>query len=721
MSNIITLPHDAPPSPVHIPDLRQELRIEPSAPLATGAPAWTLFDPVRHLFFQLGKIEHIIFTLWAGRRIEDMGASLAAQGLDPQQVDNAFARVVDFSLHNQLTVTQMGDSVATFTSQRAAQKKEWWRWMVDNYLFFRIPVVRPAAFLERTLPRVAPLYSRQAFWIFAALAMIGFYLVSRQWDQFLVSFNYFFSWQGAFAYLIGLSVVKIIHELGHAYTATKYGARVASMGVSFLVMMPVLYTDTSAAWRLRSRQQRLAIDCAGVGAELMVATVATLLWAFLPEGVTRSIFFVLATSSWIMSLTVNLSPFMRYDGYYILADMLAVPNLQQRAFALGKWRMRELLFGLDEPPPEELPVRLRRLLIVYAWATSIYRLMLFIGIALLVYHMFFKLIGIILFAVEIAVFVARPFWMELREWFRRRDNILGSNRGRLVAFSLFALVLLACLPLDRHISAPAILTPMDAQQVVAGDASIIVRVAVVNGQNVKAGDIIAELEAPDIDAYSKQRGARAAGLEAQLSGAVASNHDDLSNRMVIERELAAERDAIAGANRRRARLVLRAPVDGIVADIDPAIQAGRWLSGSEPIARVIKPGVYDVQAYIEEGDNFRLLQGSFGRFVPDDVMRGSRPVKLVERANSAIQFLDQPMLASTNGGGVAINIDSEKRLKPRDVLYRARFLAAVDTKTDTSIIQPQTGRVVINVAATSWLGNMARNVMRIIRRESSLS
>ncbi len=714
----------APPAAPSIPDLRQELRIEPGAPLVTGAPSWTLFDPIRHIFFQIGKIEQIVFARWASGSFAGVVDDLRREGLDAQEADAAVGQVLEFSITNQLTLAPMQNTVGTFTAQRAAQKKAVWKWMLDNYLFFRLPLVKPGAFLERTLPIVAPLWSPKALWFFAGLAILGLYLVSRQWDTFLSSFQYFFSWNGLFAYALGMSAVKVIHELGHAYTATRFGCRVPTMGVSFLVMFPVLYTDTTGAWRLRSRRQRLAIDCAGVTAELMVATLSTLIWVILPDGALRSVFFVLATSSWVLSLAVNLNPFMRFDGYYVLSDLLAVPNLQSRAFALGRWRMRELLFGLGNEPPEQVPVNMRRLMTVYAWFTWVYRLILFVGIALLVYFMFFKLLGIILFLVEIGVFVLRPLVAEFKIWSERRNEIMASNRGKLLAGSVMVGLLLAVLPLDRHIDAPAILSPMDASAIVAGDPARIERLLVTNGQSVKAGDIIAELSAPEVNAVLDQNKLRIAQLQSQLAR-IAAGGLDLTNRAVLERELAAEQSAAGGARKRQNRLVLRSPSDGVVVDLGSDMHVGRWLNGAEEITRIVTPGRNDIRAFVAEDDFWRLMPGAKAKFVPDDLSFASRQAKLVERSTAALQFLDEALLASTSGGPVAVTEDAQKRLKPRKALYRARFLAALenpDGKPESSgIIQPQKGRLVIEAAGTSIAMQFFRTLTQTVRRESSLN
>src|SRR5690606_11708462 len=124
------------------------------------------------------------------------------------------------------------------------------------------------------------------------------------------------SLEGFLLYGLTLVLVKSAHELGHALVSQRLGCRVASMGVAFLVMFPVLYTDTTDAWKLQSRRDRLRIVTAGVRTELYLALIATFLWGVLPDGSLRSAAFFIATTSWVTSVLVNISPFMRFDGYY---------------------------------------------------------------------------------------------------------------------------------------------------------------------------------------------------------------------------------------------------------------------------------------------------------------------------------------------------------------------------------------------------------------------
>ena len=699
-----------------LPGLRQELRIERGEPQRTGAPSWTIFDPVGHKFYQIGRVEFLVLSHWAENTLNALKPALAGEGLAPEQADRAFNDVIEFAMRHNLTLHPPGNTVETFMTQRQSMKRSWWRWMVENYLFIRIPLIKPGAFLARTLPRVEFLFSPASAVFFIALALIGLLLVARQWDSFLASFLYFFNPRGFVAYMLGLVCVKVLHELGHAYTATRYGCRVPAMGVAFLVMMPVLYTDTTGAWRIRSRRKRLMVDCAGMMTEMMVASICTIAWVFLPDGPMRSVAFVLATTSWAMSLLVNVNPFMRFDGYYVLSDAANTPNLQPRAFALARWRLREWLFALVDPPPEQLGRGRVAWMVLYAYCTWIYRLILFIGIALLVYHMFFKALGIILFVVEIGVFIARPVYLELKEWYSMRTRIAASSRARLIGYGLLALLILCFLPIDRHVGAPAVLNGRVNQPLVAGDPAIIEQVLVENGQMVAQGAPVMRLRAPNVDQQVAAAQVRLAQVRVQERRATA-DVEDRANLQVLGRERAAIEAEIAGLEAQRGGLVLRAPVAGRVVDIPRDIRPGTWVSAQSQLARVITPRDYDVQAYIDEADVWRIENGAEARFVPDDAARPSVPLAVSEVSWVASETFDQPILASTQGGPVAVQEDrgqGDDMLRPKSPIYRVA-LSPRDGAGGITIAQNTTGEVTIDARATSPAMRLFYHIISVAR------
>ncbi len=733
MSQSISLPFEAlqqsQPQPLlpTLPRLRQELRIEPGAPLPNGAPGWTLFDPLRHQFFQIGPVEFQLLSGIASGSIDSAVTRLRAMGMSDDAIGEALSQTVDFAYRNLLTIDRIEPGDALFARHIAIHRKAWWKQLLDNYLFFRVPLVRPAAFLARTVGRVDWLYSRRALAFFILLTIINLYFVSREWDMFLATIQQFLGWNGIIAYGLALSAVKILHELGHAYTATRYGCRVPSMGVSFLVMFPVLYTDTTSVWKLTSRRRRLAVDCAGVGAELIVASICTSLWLLLPDGTLRSVAFVLATSSWLISLSINLNPFMRFDGYYVLSDLLNMPNLQARSFALAKWQWREWLFALGDPVPEDLPARLRRGMILYACATWLYRVMLFIGIALLVYHMFFKLLGIFLFAVEIGVFIIKPIWQEMQVWWMRRDDVGSSSgkrglRQRPWIWCLLGAIIIALLPLDRHVTGDAVMAPAMVAPLVSGSPAQIERIAVKNGDAVKAGTIIAELRRPDMAGSAAVQNARIAQLQAQLAR-MAGSDEDLANRSVLERELATAQAALSAVDQQRDRLILRAPANGIVVDLAPDMHAGRWVKSGDVVARIIDPSRRDVQAYVNQNDARRLAQGASARFIPDDAGAASSRARVSAVGTAAVRAIETPALTSQFGGPIAVeksDAASVDQWRPRKPLYRVEMITPIQQKPG-GMVQPVIGQAVIAAEPESIAGRWLRAVIVLLRQEASLT
>ena len=426
---------------------------------------------------------------------------------------------------------------------------------------------------------------------------------------------------------------------------------------------------------------------------------------------------MLATTSLATSLLVNASPFMRFDGYYLLADWLRVPNLAPRAFALLRWRLREALFALGEPAPETLPDGLRRTLIAYAVLAFAYRASLYIGIALFVYHEFFKALGLVLFAVEVFVFIARPFLDEGRQWASRWPAIRASRRAGIVALIAGAALVACFLPLDRSVSLPAVLAPLGDAPLATGDPAEVTAVFARNGMTVAAGQSLVRLRAPELELTAAEARLRIAELEAQLARSPA-DRQDLADTAVLERDLATERYRLAGAEQRQAALVLRAPVAGRVVDIPDGLAPGQWTDGKAPLARIVTPGRSDVIAYLPLDQRWRLDRaGATGRFVADD--GGAWRVRLDEIGASAIAALDQPLLAAANGGPIAT-----APATPRAVPVPAQALVAVRLTAEAGdaggFPQPVAGRVVLSARGESLAARLARGVARVLVREGSV-
>ncbi|MEQ1716566.1 MAG: HlyD family efflux transporter periplasmic adaptor subunit, partial [Hyphomicrobium sp.] len=576
-----------------------------------------------------------------------------------------------------------------------------------------VPLFRPEGFLKATLPIVQPLFSRTAGIALILIWIVGLYFASRQWDLFVATFLDFLTFDGAIVYGVTLLVVKALHELGHAYTAARAGVRVNTMGIAFMVLTPILYTDVTDAWRLSDKRSKLAIDAAGVVVELALAGVALFAWAFLPEGALRSAAFVTATTSLIAGLAINLNPLMRFDGYHLLADTWQVPNLQSRSNALAIWWLREKLFGLGRQAPEPFGPGKRRLLVTFAFATWAYRFFLFLGIALLVYHMFFKALGVILFAVEIIWFIALPIAREIQEWGKMRTDIVHARRGfltaGLAAFGFAALVI----PWSGTIRVQGVVMSDQDAIIYAPHPARIVSVDVFEGQQIASGKPLVVLSMPDLDHEIGQAQKKIRLTQIRLDR-IAGDDVDRSVRVVLQGELERHRADLAGLHEEQKRLVVRAPHDGVVRDMDRDVSPGEWLSDTTRIAHIVGRDASVARGYVSEDDVWRLREGGQVTFIAEDPLIGRRTGKLVEVVQSGIRIVDLPYLSSVFGGAVPSDRSGEQEIHPRSGRHAVRV--AIDGAAVERVIR---GTLHLDAKPESIAAAMWRRILQVLVREGS--
>lgn len=701
------------PDEQQLPPLRQDLRlIQGSASGTAQAGYWKIHDPLAQRFYEVEQLYVDILAHWSAGTVGRLRQRLKQQ-LGREVSAGLIGDVIGFLQKHELLQAVPGATYARVRQAKAARERSLLSKALHGYLFLKVPLVQPDRFLRRTLPCVEFMFRRRFWCCVAALALISLYLVSQQWERFLSTLPDLFSVAGVATFGISLALVKALHELGHGYTAARMGAYVSSMGVALIVMFPVLYTDTTDAWRLASRRQRVLIDAAGMAVELLIAVIATLFWVFLPDGALRHVAFVLATTGWVLSLAINLNPLMRFDGYYLFSDLIGVPNLQERSFAMGRWWLREVLFGYGDEQPEFASPRKRYGLIVFAFATWLYRFFLFLGIALLVYHFFFKVLGLFMFAVELGWFIVLPIWRELKVWFSRRQE--ATARGR-TSVLLGALLLLAfLLPWPYMVRIPAVLTAAQQVPAFAPRPARIEQVLVAAGQTVRAQQVILQLSAPELEQQLENARKREQLLVSRLDRGV-SDSRDLSESLVLGRELRLERDRILGFERERARLVVRAPIDGVVMELTPELHAGRWVDATTQLVLIAQPQQLEVRGYLDSEDLARVQVGEQGQFIDEQFRDPPLAVQVKRIAAAASDTLDNWLLASTHGGTVAARAD---RNAPRSEYAVFEVAAQVSQLPATAPLTEVRGEIQLRGDWQSLALRMFSRVMRVLIRESA--
>ncbi|MFJ3486913.1 biotin/lipoyl-binding protein [Pseudomonas sp. NPDC090202] len=696
---------------MNLPSLRADLQLSPAAPALDGSPRWTLADPLRGRYFKLGAQAMRLLRHWSlGDPAQVLRAANREPGL-PLQEQEVIALLTFLRSHDLISASDPQQR-ASYFFKAIASRQGLWKTVLHQYLFFRIPLWRPDAFLNRAWPWLARFGPALLRFGLPLTLLLGVFLVSRDWQRFIATFPHLFSLAGAMAFGMSLFFAKLCHEFGHAFMAKRAGCRVQSMGVAFMVLLPMFYTDVSDAWRVNDRRARLLIGAGGVLAEMLLAVLALLVWSLLEDGPLRSAAFMLASATWLTTLAINLNPFMRFDGYFLLSDLWEVDNLQGRAFALCRWRLREWLFGYGEAAPEPWSPSMKKRLLIWGYCSWLWRAALFFGIALAVYHLFFKLLGIFLMGVELAWFIALPVLNEARQWWSRREQAHGP-RVLLTGTGVLLIVLALIVPWRSSVEVPAMLEAGRVTALHAPAAARVRQINVVDGQRVAAGDVLLELESPDIDSRQVIVRREIDILQLQLRRQ-AGRSETAADAGILQQRLAEAVAEFRGLAAQKERLLLRAPQSGQVRDLLPQLAVGRWLSSRETLARIVEPGSR-LRGYLAEEALWRVAPGADGRFIADDPARPALAVRLQEVDSNGVAFIDQEALTSDNHGPIAVRRDDSRRPEPVQAQYGVRLRLLDDSLSPE---RPLRGVAVLQGRNESLLGATWRRMAALGVRES---
>ena len=697
-----------------LPPLREDLALLPGPTQADGHPSWTLHDAARDLYLRIDWPSFEILYRWSLGDAASVAEAVCAGS--PLQVEAADVdALVQFLDQHQLLQAAPG-SASKLADRLARQRSSALQWLVHQYLFFRIPLLRPDRWLSRWLPLAERFFSRGFALLTAGALLLGLGLVLKNWDRFQSALPDHFSLQGLAAYGLALTLVKLLHELGHAFAAKRLGLRVPTMGLAFLVMWPMAYTDTNAAWRLTDRWQRLQVACAGIATELVVAAWATLAWALLPDGAPRSAAFVLASTSWIATLAINASPFMRFDGYFILSDLVDMPNLHARSFALGRWKLREWLFDLGAPQPEHFSRLKSNALIGFAWAVWVYRLALFLGIAVLVYHFFIKALGLVLFIIEIGWFVVAPFRNEFLAWREHWPAIRARRRGLFSALGALLLLAGLLLPWPGRVGASALLLPAESQALFAPEGALLAGLPVADGAAVADGVALVRLQSADLGSRQQAAQAKVERLKRALD---VSGFDPLarSKRQSAAVELATAEAEWAHLQQEGVNFQPQARGAGVLHLADPDLVPGQWLARHEPIGSVARNGGWVVETWVDEDAVKRLQLGARAVFISDGLAGPALALRLGAIDRDSTRVLPNAMLAAQQGGHI-LTRESQRQVTPEAAVYHLMF--NVEDAPGALAGHSWRGQIMVAASAEAPAARYARHLMSVLWREAGL-
>ena len=383
-----------------------------------GTAYWVVKEPVGLNYFRFEEEEYAILNMLDGERSLDEIAKKFEAEFPPQTIRVEELQQFIGTLHKSGLVTTNAPGQGVQLKKRRDEKKQ--KEMLGamtNVLSVRFKGIDPDRLLTGMYPFIGWFFSKTMLIVNICLMLSALLLVLVQFDVFqsrLPSFETFFAARNWFLIALILGVTKIIHEFGHGLSCKHFGGECHEMGVMLLVLTPCLYCNVSDSWMLPNRWHRAAIGAAGMYVEIVIASLATFAWWFSEPGALNYICLNIMFVSSVSTILFNANPLLRYDGYYIMSDVLEIPNLRQKATSILTRKLGAWCLGLEEPDDPFLPKHHQWFFALYTVAAVIYRWVVVLSILFFLNKVFepygLKIIGqfISLFALY-GLFI-QPLW-----------------------------------------------------------------------------------------------------------------------------------------------------------------------------------------------------------------------------------------------------------------------------------------------------------------------
>lgn len=473
-------------------------------------------------------------------------------------------------------------------------------------MFMRLPLLNPDQFLLRTLPFVRPLIGPIGALLWLVVVGIGVKTIVENFDALRHQSEGMLDPTKLPLLYLAMIIVKTLHEFGHAYFCRRYGGEVHVMGIQLLVFTPVPYMDATSSWGFPNRWHRVLVGAAGMIVELFVAAIAAMVWAKTGEGVVHSLAYNMIFIASVSTIIFNINPLLRFDGYYILSDLLEIPNLYQKSFQHLRHLLEKYLLGVAKSESPSQSRKEKTWLTVFGIGSAIYRVFVFGGILLFVADRFLFL-GILMAAVCAISWILVPAGRLL--YYLATSPRLERCRLRAVTVTavgiLGTLAFLQFVPLPSHFRAPGVLLAQDWSAVTTLSAGRVKSLLARPGQAVKAGEPLAELENPELALALASAQASCAEMEVRWRAALSL---DASSLAPLQSRLESTRQLLAKLEEDKSNLVVRARIDGVWVLPRAEEMPGRWLPRGASLGLLVNPSSFEFSTTVRQEEVERLFE-----------------------------------------------------------------------------------------------------------------
>jgi putative peptide zinc metalloprotease protein len=647
--------------PAHI-GLRPDLEVHRH--LYRKKPYYIIRDPIT---LQCHRVNHkeyeIIVCLTADQSLADTFDSLVQQEKLQQDNEPDFYDFVVMLHRLGFLNLPMSDDKSLYRRFQAKQKAKR-NAKLKGFMFLQIPVFNPDAILNRTIRYARHLFTRRAFLIWVCLmSTCGFIAICKR-EELASPISNVFSARNMVAMWFILIFLKAIHEFGHAYACKVRGGFVPEMGIFMIVGTPCAYVDVTSSWSFTSKRDRVIVGLGGMYFESYIACIAFLFWNVTSSPFLLAFTFNIFLLSSFVTVLMNINPLMRFDGYYILSDLMELPNLRKRSQAFATGVMKRIFLSVPLAEQNETG-GLRIFLFIFGVASSVYKVTIVLGISMMVATKAF-LIGMAIGGYYIITELVKVIKKVTLYLWKSPES--APMRGRAIGLSALLLIgvplTMLYVPVPSRIQAAGQLMRENEQVLRSRQAGFLESVNVQPGQSVDALTPVFALSNPEVEEDLLDVEARLASSRILVTAYQKrpSHSHLLQEQMEKTRALAVEKDFYM---KQYEDLTIHSVAPGTVLDMPEDHDIGKFVKAGEPLGKIVS-GNWVVRVLVSQED-IAQVQPAVGqeldiRFAgqPNATFRGA----VQEITPSGSDKIPLPALTSLGEGEIAVDEKSERAGEP---------------------------------------------------------
>ncbi len=655
-----------------------------------GVLWYVLYEPFTNQHFRFRENTYrFISRLSPNKTVEDIWIDLLKEFPDDAPGQGEIIELLS-SLYqsNMLHYGGTGDGSRLFERDSKKKKKKL-RSTLLNIFFLRIPLVDPDPLLKRLKPLIRMVISKPMLLLWLVTVFFGIKIGIENFDILKDQAQGFLAPSNLIWIYVCTVFIKIIHEFGHSFAVRRFGGEVHTLGVMFMLLAPLPYMDATAAWSFREKRKRVLVGCGGILFELFVAALALIVWSNVGGGVIKPIAYNVFFIASISTLLFNANPLMRFDGYYILSDILDTPNLQQHSKLHLKYLLEKFAFRKTNPKPVANTLSEGFLYGFYGIASSIYRIILFTGIVIAISQHF--LILSVIMGISLALsMVVIPFFHFLRYIFVSPDLLRVRNRAvsLTLIFSGILGVILFLIPVPDTFTAPGILEAQKYETIINKTTGQMKTVPAETETLVQSGESLFILENPLLENEIEEK--KAALTENQLQFRRALNISP-ENMYPISKRTDVLKQESGKLLDDKNNLSLKSPFSGIWVSKDISNFTGKWIQKGDSMGILIDTSAFQFTAVVSQEEVSRLFASSFRKISIRLNGNAFTEIPVQNLRVIPIARSDLPSEALGWYGGGEIEVQSNSNVQTTEPFYLVH--ASLEKNASVLYLQGRSGKI----------------------------